>query len=144
MVDPSARRRLPLRRQRDLARPLLTVDYSQPGQVVIFNRAGAALWRYAPTRAGAELNHPSLAVPLPNGDILLTDDYNNRVIVVDPHSNRIVWQYGHNGVTGSTPGYLNNPDGLDPLPPNSVLVTHASTMGTPRAELRETLHRSSR
>jgi hypothetical protein len=106
----------------------LTVDYSKPGQVVIFNRAGATLWRYAPTRTGAELNHPSLAVPLPNGDVLLTDDYNNRVIVVDPHTDRIVWQYGHNGVAGSGPGYLNHPDGLDPLPPRSLLVTHATTM----------------
>jgi hypothetical protein len=49
---------------------------------------------------------------LPNGDVLLTDDYNDRVIVVDPRSDRIVWQYGHNGVAGSGPGYLNNPDGL--------------------------------
>ena len=110
----------------------LTVDYSKPGQVVIFNKAGAPLWRYAPTQTGAELNHPSLAVPLPNGDVLLTDDYNDRVIVVDPHTDRIVWQYGHNGVAGSAPGYLNNPDGLDPLPPRSLLVTHASTMGAPR------------
>lgn len=109
----------------------LTVDYSTPGQVVIFNRAGAALWRYAPASANGGLNHPSLAVPLPNGDILLTDDYNNRVVVIDPNSNRIVWQYGHDRVAGSTPGYLNNPDGLDPLPPNSLLVTHAPTMGTP-------------
>jgi putative pyrroloquinoline-quinone binding quinoprotein len=109
----------------------LTVDYSSPGQVVIFNRAGETLWRYAPTTAGAELNHPSLAVPLPNGDILLNDDYNNRVIVIDSHTNQTVWQYGHTGLAGNTPGYLNNPDGLDPLPPNSLLVTHAKTMGTP-------------
>jgi outer membrane protein assembly factor BamB len=109
----------------------LTVDYSNPGQVVIFNRAGEALWRYAPTSAGAELNHPSLAVPLPNGDVLLTDDYNDRVIVIDPHNDRIVWQYGHDGAAGSARGYLNNPDGLDPLPPDSLLVTHASTMGAP-------------
>ena len=26
----------------------LTVDYAAPGQVVIFNRAGHTLWRYAP------------------------------------------------------------------------------------------------
>jgi hypothetical protein len=109
----------------------LTVDYSSPGQVVIFDRAGTTLWRYAPTSPGAELNHPSLAEPLPNGDILLTDDYDNRVVVVDPHSNRIVWQYGHDGTAGSAPGYLNNPDGLDLLPPDSLLVTHAATMGSP-------------
>jgi PQQ-like domain len=108
----------------------LTVDYSSPGQVVIFDRAGTALWRYAPT-PGDELNHPSLAEPLPNGDVLLTDDYDDRVVVVDPHTNRIVWQYGHDGVAGSAPGYLNNPDGLDLLPPDSLLTTHARSMGAP-------------
>ena len=109
----------------------IAVDYSRPGQVVIFNRAGIALWRYAPTSPGSELDHPSLVEPLPNGDILLTDDYNDRVIVVDPQRNRIVWQYGHDGVAGSAPGYLNTPDGLDLLPPSSLLTTRASTMGAP-------------
>ena len=41
------------------------------------------------------LNQPSLALPLPNGDILANDDKNDRVIVVDPRTNKIVWQYGH-------------------------------------------------
>ena len=56
---------------------------------------------------------------LPNGDILLNDDYNHRVIVIDPSTNHIVWQYGHDSVGGRPPGYLDNPDGLDPLPPYS-------------------------
>lgn len=97
----------------------LTVDYSSPGQVVIFNRAGQTLWRYAPPSGPGELNHPSLAVALPNGDILLNDDHNHRIIVIDPTTNQIVWQYGHDGVAGSAPGYLDNPDGLDLLPPYS-------------------------
>jgi hypothetical protein len=108
----------------------LTVDYSDPGQIVIFNSAGRALWRFAPTGPNA-LNHPSLALPLPNGDILLNDDYNDRVIVVDPRSDRIVWQFGHTGVPGTAPGYLNNPDGVDLLPPYSLLGAHAGTMGEP-------------
>ena len=97
----------------------LTVDYSSPGQAVIFNRAGQTIWRYDVTSGPGALDHPSLAMPLPNGDILLNDDYNHRVIVIDPRTNRIVWQYGHDGVAGSAPGYLDNPDGLDPLSPYS-------------------------
>ena len=96
----------------------LTVDYSSPGQVVEFDRAGNTLWRYAPTGSRA-LNHPSLAEALPNGDILMTDDGNDRVIVIDPRTNRIVWQYGHTGAPGSAAGFLRRPDGLDPLPPYS-------------------------
>jgi hypothetical protein len=103
----------------------LTVDYSQPGQVVEFDSSGHRLWRFG------GLNHPSLALPLPNGDILVNDDYNNRVIVIDPLTNRIVWQYGHTGVPGTAPGYLNDPDGVDLTPPDSMLITHAPTMGQP-------------
>jgi hypothetical protein len=97
----------------------LTVDYVQPGAIDIFNAQGHVLWHYSPTGADA-LNHPSLALPLPNGDILANDDYNDRVIVVDPRTNRILWQYGHTGVTGTKPGYLNNPDGVDLAPPYSL------------------------
>jgi hypothetical protein len=108
----------------------LVTDYSYPGQVVMFGRSGHLLWRFRPTGARA-LNHPSLALSLPNGNILVNDDYNHRVIVIDPRTNQIVWQYGHGGVPGRAPGYLNNPDGVDMAPPNSLLIVHAATMGRP-------------
>jgi len=43
------------------------------------------------------------------------------VIVVDPQTNRIVWQYGHTGQPGTKPGFLNIPDGVDLAPPNSLI-----------------------
>ena len=103
----------------------LTADYSPAGQVVEFNSHGRLLWRFG------GLNHPSLALPLPNGDVLVNDDYNDRVIVIDPVTSKIVWQYGHTGVPGTAPGYLNDPDGVDLVPPDSMLITHAPTMGQP-------------
>jgi DNA-binding beta-propeller fold protein YncE len=103
----------------------LTADYSPAGQVVEFNSHGRLLWRFG------GLNHPSLALPLPNGDILVNDDHNDRVIVIDPARHRIVWQYGHTGVARSAPGYLNDPDGVELTPPDSMLITHAPTMGRP-------------
>lgn len=103
----------------------LTVDYSSAGQVVEFDKAGRTLWRMR------GLNHPSLALPLPNGNILLNDDFNDRVIVINPVTHRIVWQYGHTGVAAARPGYLNDPDGVDLVPPDSLLITHAATMGQP-------------
>jgi hypothetical protein len=108
----------------------IVADYSSPGQVVMFNRAGQLLWRFGSAGAAA-LNHPSLALPLPNGNILVNDDYNDRVIVISPRTNRIVWQYGHDGIPGSAPGYLGNPDGVDLAPPDSLLMTRAATMGAP-------------
>jgi hypothetical protein len=38
------------------------------------------------------------------------------VVVIDPATNRIVWQYGHTGVDGRASGYLNAPDGHEVLP----------------------------
>jgi DNA-binding beta-propeller fold protein YncE len=103
----------------------LTVDYSTSGQIVEFDAKGRPLWRQR------GFNHPSLALPLPNGDILVNDDFNHRVCVVDPATHRIVWQYGHTGRAGRAPGYLNDPDGVDLVPPYSLLITHAPTMGGP-------------
>jgi hypothetical protein len=83
----------------------LSADYTDPGAIETFTRGGRLRWRYAPT--GAErLNRPSLALPLPNGDILANDDGNDRVIVIDPHTNRVVWQYGHTHIPGSRLGFL--------------------------------------
>jgi DNA-binding beta-propeller fold protein YncE len=108
----------------------LTVDYSKPGQVVEFDHTGKVLWRYKPTGALA-LNKPSLALPLPNGDVLLNDDANHRVIVVDPRTDAVVWQYGQTGRAGNGPGLLDNPDGVDLVPPFSLAGSHAATMGAP-------------
>ncbi len=93
---------------------VLVASYGQPGMVVIFNpHTQAVVWEYYVTSGPGELNHPSLAVPLPNGNILLNDDRNDRVIVIDPKTNAIVWQYGHTGVAGTAYNYLHTPDGVD-------------------------------
>lgn len=109
----------------------LTVDYSSPGQIVIFDHTGKVFWQYAPSGNNA-LDKPSLALPLPNGDVLANDDANHRVIVVDPRTDRVVWQYGHTHVAGSDPGYLNNPDGVDLYPPHSLLTAGAISASGPR------------
>jgi hypothetical protein len=108
----------------------LSADYTSPGAIETFTPTGRLLWRYEPTGAGA-LDQPSLALPLPNGDVLANDDKNQRVIVIDPHTNRIVWQYGHTHQAGSGPGYLANPDGVDLAPPSSLAMRFAHSMRAP-------------
>ena len=88
----------------------LTVDYSAAGQVVEFSASGQRLWRFG------GLNHPSLGLPLPNGDILVNDDFNDRVIVIDPVTNRIVWQYGHQGRARHRAGLSQRPGWRQPDP----------------------------
>jgi hypothetical protein len=95
---------------------ILLADYSNPGHILILDRTGKVLWRYGPTRGYERLDHPSLAMALPNGDIVVNDDYRDRVVVIDPRVNRIVWQYGHTDVSGTAPGYLRTPDGMDFIP----------------------------
>jgi outer membrane protein assembly factor BamB len=108
----------------------LTVDYVQPGAIEKLTGHGRLLWHFAP-RGKDALNHPSLALPLSNGDVLANDDYNHRVIVVDPREDRIVWQYGHTGVSGKKPGYLNTPDGVDLAPPHSLIDNFTKARGLP-------------
>jgi outer membrane protein assembly factor BamB len=95
---------------------VLVADYSSPGAAVIINHRGSVLWRYRPTSGWGELNHPSLAFMLPNGDIAINDDYNDRVVIVDPRTNRIVWHYGRLRVPGTGPDQLKTPDGMDFVP----------------------------
>lgn len=108
----------------------ITADYSDPGQIVEFNKQGRLIWRYRVLSGPGMLNQPSLCEVIPtNGFVVCNDDSNNRVIVINPHTNQIVWQYGVPNVASTAPGYLNHPDGLDLAPPYSLLVRHASSMG---------------
>ena len=92
------------------------VDYSNHGQLVRFSRTGKVLWTYGPTTARGRLDHPSLAITLPDGTIAVNDDFRHRVVVIDPATDRIVWQYGRTDLPGRAPGYLNTPDGMDLIP----------------------------
>jgi N-acetylneuraminic acid mutarotase len=109
---------------------ILLADYTRPGGIVILDRrTGRLLWQYRVTHGPGMLDHPSLATMLPNGMIALNDDYNNRVIVIDPHTKKIVWHYGH-ARAGTAAGYLNTPDGFDFIPvtkagmPNPAAIRH--------------------
>ena len=88
---------------------------------MIVNRRGAVTWSFGAASGPDRLAKPSLAVRWPNGLIAANDDYNHRVIVIDPRTKRIVWQYGHTGVAGRAAGYLDKPDGIDLLPATDLV-----------------------
>ncbi len=91
---------------------ILISDYSKPGKVVEVTKQGQIVWQYDGSST-VKLDRPSLAVELPNGNILANDDFNHRVIVIDKATKEIVWQYGVTGKPGSGPGQLSVPDGMD-------------------------------
>jgi hypothetical protein len=95
---------------------VLVAGFDTPGRIDILTPRGRIIWTYGPQSGPGALDRPSLAVELPNGKIAATDDWHHRVVVIDPATKRIVWQYGHNGVAGSGTGFLSKPDGLDLLP----------------------------
>ncbi len=105
----------------------LIADYASPGQIIEFNRKGQVLYRYHPLSGPGMLDHPSLAEMLPSGVIMVNDDYNDRMIAIDPVTKALVWQYGVTGLPGTGPGRLNTPDGFDLLLPNGTTPTHPTT-----------------
>jgi outer membrane protein assembly factor BamB len=105
----------------------LIADYASPGQVIEFNRKGQILYRYHPSSGPGMLNHPSLAEMLPSGVIMVNDDYNDRMVAIDPTTKALVWQYGVIGRAGTGRGRLNTPDGFDLLLPNGTTPTHPTT-----------------
>jgi hypothetical protein len=107
----------------------LLADYDPPaeGRILTIHRSGASVWTYDVTAGDGMLKKPSLAERLPNGLIMANDDYRNRVVVIDPMYNTIVWQYGLTDTTGTAPGLLNIPDGFDLLLADGSTPTHPQT-----------------
>ena len=98
---------------------LIVVDRTTPGVIEEFTATGTPLWRYDLSSGAGELNRPTLARVLPDGNVLVADSGNDRVIVIDHSSKKIIWQYGHTGKSGAAPGYLHTPDSVTLVPRSS-------------------------
>jgi len=91
-------------------------------RVIIVDHHGHIVWQYG--RAGiagsgvGQLNVPVFAVQAPDGNILITDQANNRILLVDLITHRPIWSYGP--VTG--PGALNNPNSAEVLNNGHILI----------------------
>lgn len=97
---------------------IIVAGYTNPGVVMEVTPTGKVVWRYAPVSGVGRLNHPSLATPLANGLVSINDDGRQRMIVIDPRTMKIVWQYGKTDVARRGAGFLSNPDGHQPVPSN--------------------------
>jgi hypothetical protein len=105
----------------------LVADYESPGGIVEFDRHGRIDYRYQPTSGPGALDHPSLVERLPSGVFMVNDDYNDRMVAIDPSTKALVWQYGVTGHAGTAPEHLNTPDGFDLLAPGGTTPTHPAT-----------------
>ena len=90
-------------------------------RVIVVDHSGNIVWQYG--QAGVtgngtnQLNVPVFAIQLPNHDIMIVDQGNNRVIEVNLQK-KIVWSYGPT----SGPGALNNPNSAELLTNGHVLI----------------------
>ncbi|HYL06000.1 MAG TPA: hypothetical protein VE075_08160, partial [Thermoanaerobaculia bacterium] len=98
-------------------------------RVILVDRKGRIRWQYGKfgvTGSGHnQLNTPVQSTWLPNGDVLITDQANQRVIEVNG-ARQIVWQYGTTGTTGNGPNQLNNPNSAQLLDNGHVLIADES------------------
>jgi hypothetical protein len=95
-------------------------------RVIVVNAEGHIVWQYG-LDGGAfgsgpnQLNVPVAATFLPNGNVLITDQSNERVIEVNLKK-EIVWQYGVTGMIGSGFNELNNPNSAELLKNGHILI----------------------
>jgi hypothetical protein len=96
-------------------------------RVLLVDQGGNIVWQYGQfgvTGFGPnQLNTPVQNTFLPNGNVLITDQGNERIIEVQRTDNSIVWQYGQNAVVGIGPNQLNNPNAAELLANGHILIS---------------------
>ncbi|HYL21988.1 MAG TPA: PQQ-binding-like beta-propeller repeat protein [Gemmatimonadales bacterium] len=96
-------------------------------RVMLVDHEGRIVWQYGTfgvTGADAnQLNTPVQATYLPTGNVLITDQSNERIIEVERAHNAIVWQYGTTGVIGAGADQLNNPNSAELLANGHILIS---------------------
>ena len=95
-------------------------------RVLLVDRHGNIVWQYGQFGVADsgpnQLNVPVQATWLPNLHVLITDQANERIIEVNPLTQKIVWQYGMTGTAGNGPNQLNNPNCAELLENGHVLI----------------------
>ncbi|MDQ2960263.1 MAG: PQQ-binding-like beta-propeller repeat protein [Candidatus Dormibacteraeota bacterium] len=91
-------------------------------RVIVVDRQGDIVWQYGQAgvtgSAPNQLNVPVFAIQLPNRNIMVVDQGNNRVIEIGRFSRSVVWSYG----PASGPGALSNPNSAELLSNGHVLI----------------------
>jgi len=113
-----------------------TVNGCPDNRVFIVDRQGTILWQYGQAGvAGAgdnQLNTPVQAAFLSGFPghrgfhVIIADQANQRIIVVNVFTGKIVWQYGTTGVVGNGPNQLNNPNSAEVLENGHILIADES------------------
>ena len=96
--------RLPLVRSRILPGYLLVADRNND-RVLLLSPHGRIVWR----RVGLREPDDAFFTPGYRG-VITNEEFDDTIRQISLRTRRIVWSYGHAGVPGRGPGYLNAPD----------------------------------
>lgn len=88
-------------------------------RVMIVDPFGKIVWQYGDFGSTDLLNTPVQSTYLPNTDVLITDQANNRIIEVNLQK-QIVWSYP--GSNTNPPDQLNNPNSAELLENGHILI----------------------
>lgn len=95
------------------------------GRLIILNPAGAIVWTF-PVAGSFDKPTPFNADDAffsPDGKSITANDEGRHVIYrIDFATKKVIWSYGHLGVKGSAPGYLNTPDDAYGLANGDIVV----------------------
>jgi len=106
-------------------------------RVLLVNQDGDIVWQYGQFGVtGSDVNQLNTPVQntfvpvgdpangfLPSGNVLITDQANERIIEVRIADKSIVWQYGTTGVAGNGDNQLNNPNSAELLANGHILIS---------------------
>ena len=114
--------------QSPLACAAATANGCADNRVILVDPEGEIVWQYGTfgvTGSGPnQLNTPVQNTFLPtNGNVLITDQANERIIEVRMSDKAIVWQFGETGVVGSDNSHLSNPNAAELLANGHILIS---------------------
>jgi hypothetical protein len=105
-------------------------------RIFLVDHAGAIVWQYSQAGVSGsgpnQLNTPVQATFVsdfpghPGFGVLVSDQANERIILVSVAHGDIVWQYGTTGVSGTGPNQLSNPNSAELLENGHVLISDES------------------
>jgi len=95
-------------------------------RILLVNPGHRTLWKFPSRRTQAHLFFDDDTFFTPGGRAIISNQEENHDIVqLSYPGGHVVWRYGHPGVPGSGPGYLNTPDDAYRLANGMVIVADA-------------------
>ena len=95
-------------------------------RILLVNPRHRLLWHYPSRRGQHKLFFDDDTFFVPGGRAIISNqEENHQIVMISYPRGRLIWSYGHAGVRGSRPGYLNTPDDAYKLSNGMVIVADA-------------------